>query len=53
MKVKLIYNKLLMVILEHWESKGVQNILLKHEQFITPNGAEGLKIYGYMQIFHL
>jgi hypothetical protein len=29
-----------------WESKGVQNIITKSEQFITPNAAEGLKIYG-------
>lgn len=28
------------------ESMGVQNILVKSEKFITPNGAEGLKTYG-------
>ena len=28
------------------ESKGVENIIVKSEQFITPNGAEGLKTYG-------
>ncbi len=29
-----------------WEAKGVQNIITKNEQFITPNAAEGLKVYG-------
>lgn len=28
------------------ESKGVKNIIVKNEQFITPNGAEGLKTFG-------
>ncbi len=28
------------------ESKGVENIIVKSEQFITPNGADGLKTYG-------
>ena len=28
------------------ESKGVENIIVKYEQFITPNGADGLKTYG-------
>ena len=28
------------------ESKGVENIIVKQEQFITPNGAAGLKTYG-------
>lgn len=28
------------------ESKGVVNIIVKNEQFITPNGADGLKTYG-------
>jgi hypothetical protein len=28
------------------ESKGVENIIVKKEQFITPNGASGLKTYG-------
>jgi hypothetical protein len=29
-----------------WESLGVQNMLVKNEKFVTPNGAEGLKVYG-------
>jgi hypothetical protein len=29
-----------------WESQGVQNMLVKNEKFVTPNGAEGLKVYG-------
>lgn len=28
------------------EKKGAQNIITKHEQFITPNGQEGLKTFG-------
>ncbi len=29
-----------------WESLGVQNMFVKNEKFVTPNGAEGLKVYG-------
>jgi len=32
--------------LKAWESQGVQNIISRSEQFITPNGQEGLKVYG-------
>ncbi len=32
--------------LKSWEEKGVRNIVTKNEQFITPNGAEGLKTFG-------
>lgn len=32
--------------LKHFESSGVQNIITKNEQFITPNGQEGLKTFG-------
>ncbi len=28
------------------ENKGVENIIVKQNQFTTPNGAEGLKTYG-------
>lgn len=28
------------------ESKGVVNMIVKNEQFITPNGADGLKTFG-------
>lgn len=28
------------------ESQGVENMLVKTEEFVTPNGAEGLKTYG-------
>jgi len=28
------------------ENKGVENIIVKNEQFETPNGAKGLKTYG-------
>ncbi len=29
-----------------WEKRGAQNIVVKDEQFDTPNGAQGLKTYG-------
>ncbi|MFK2818960.1 hypothetical protein U0L90_02435 [Flavobacteriaceae sp. LMIT009] len=32
--------------LEELENKGAQNIITKNEQFITPNGQEGLKTFG-------
>jgi flagellar basal body-associated protein FliL len=28
------------------ESSGVQNIVVKNEEFVTPNGAEGIKAFG-------
>ncbi|WP_299365124.1 hypothetical protein [Winogradskyella sp.] len=34
-------------ILSEWESKNVQNIITKGEQYITPNAVEGIKTYGY------
>lgn len=33
-----------------FEAKGATNILVKREQFITPNAAEGLKTFGTMKI---
>lgn len=33
-------------VLKTLETNGVVNIITKREQFITPNAAEGLKIYG-------
>jgi hypothetical protein len=32
--------------LKQLEAQGAQNIIAKNEQFITPNGQEGLKTYG-------
>lgn len=32
------------------EAQGATNIVVKTEQFITPNAAEGLKTYGTMQV---
>ncbi|MDB2462901.1 BatD family protein [Algibacter sp.] len=34
--------------LKFLENAGTQNIITKNEKFETPNGAEGLKIYGTM-----
>ena len=31
---------------KNWEAQGVQNIIIKNDKFVTPNGAEGLKVYG-------
>ena len=32
--------------LKNFENRGTKNIITKSEQFITPNGQEGLKTYG-------
>jgi len=32
--------------IKQMELLGVQNILVKHDKFVTPNNAEGLKTYG-------
>ena len=32
------------------ETQGAENILVKNDQFITPNAAEGIKTYGSFQI---
>ena len=29
-----------------WEAQGIQNIIVKSDKFVTPNGAEGLKTHG-------
>lgn len=34
------------------ETKGAQNIITKNEQFITPNGQEGLKTFGTADFAH-
>ena len=36
--------------LEMLEKQGAQNIITKDEKFTTPNGAEGLKVYGTMDL---
>lgn len=33
-------------LISDWEALGVTNIITKTDQFITPNGAEGLKMFG-------
>ncbi|MDO5979148.1 hypothetical protein [Flavivirga spongiicola] len=32
------------------EAAGAQNIITKKEKFVTPNGAEGLKVYGTLEM---
>ncbi|WP_394345711.1 BatD family protein [Cognatitamlana onchidii] len=36
--------------LKTFEAAGAQNIVTKNDKFITPNGAEGLKVYGSLQM---
>lgn len=36
--------------IEQLESKGAKDIIVKREQFITPNAAEGLKTFGTMSL---
>ncbi|MFD2822632.1 hypothetical protein ACFS5M_03065 [Lacinutrix iliipiscaria] len=32
--------------IKQMEAQGIENILVKHDKFVTPNTAEGLKTYG-------
>lgn len=36
--------------LKFFESAGAKNIVTKNDKFTTPNGAEGLKVYGSMDV---
>ena len=36
--------------LKTFETAGAQNIITLNEKFVTPNGAEGLKVYGTLDI---
>jgi len=36
--------------LQTLEKAGAQNIITKNEKFVTPNGAEGLKVYGTLSM---
>lgn len=44
--VKIDLNQTTEGSLRYLENNGVKNILTKREQFITPNAAEGLKVFG-------
>ena len=35
--------------LKMYEASGAQNIITKQDKFVTPNGAEGIKVYGTLQ----
>lgn len=39
-------------VVKTWEAEGVQNILLKTEEFQTPNGITGIRSYGTMSMPH-
>lgn len=36
--------------LKMYEAAGAKNIFTKNEQFVTPNGAEGIKVYGTLSM---
>lgn len=36
--------------LKNFEALGAQNILTKRDKFVTPNGAEGLKVHGNLEM---
>ncbi|AWG24443.1 hypothetical protein [Flavobacterium kingsejongi] len=38
--------------LKLWEKQGAQNILVKQEEYKTPEGIEGLKAYGTMSVLN-
>lgn len=44
--VKIDPNKAIENGLKMFENNGVKNLVTKQEQFTTPNGAEGIKVYG-------
>ncbi len=39
-------------VVKVWEAQGAKNILLKTEEFKTPNGMQGIRAYGTMTIPH-
>lgn len=49
-KVDIDIQKALDGRLKAMESQGAQNIITKSDKFVTPNGAEGLKVYGTLDV---
>ncbi len=45
-QVAMIASKLIDKTLKQFEAKGYRNIISNNEKFVTPNGAEGLKVSG-------
>ncbi|WP_083573346.1 hypothetical protein [Winogradskyella jejuensis] len=39
-------NNIIEQSLKNWENLGVQNIITKNEEFLTPNEAQGIKTFG-------
>jgi len=37
-------------VIQKMEQEGISDIFVKYDKFTTPNGAEGLKTYGTMQV---
>ncbi|KAB1068092.1 hypothetical protein F6U93_08120 [Tamlana haliotis] len=49
-KPQIDINKSLGASLKMFEAAGAQNIITKNEEFVTPNGAEGVKVFGTMDM---
>ncbi|MBU2949877.1 BatD family protein [Tamlana agarivorans] len=49
-KPQIDINKSLEASLKMFEASGAQNIITKNEAFNTPNGAEGIKVFGSMDM---
>ncbi|WP_408056944.1 hypothetical protein [Tamlana sp. 2_MG-2023] len=49
-KPQIDINKSLEASLKMFETAGAQNIITKNEEFLTPNGAEGVKVFGSMDM---
>lgn len=49
-ETKIDLNQVIDGNLKTFEAAGAQNIITKNDKFVTPNGAEGLKVYGTLQL---
>ncbi len=49
-QVEFDLNKAVDNVMVQFESQGAQNIITKQDEFITPNGAEGIDIHGTMML---
>ena len=49
-KVQFDLNKAVDNVMVQFETQGAQNIITKQDDFVTPNGAEGIDIHGTMTL---
>jgi len=49
-KVQFDLNKAVDNVMVQFEAQGAQNIITKQDDFVTPNGAEGIDIHGTMTL---